>query len=71
MPNPDEQMNSPKERPLLIFVDHPFSGVQSSGGYWSASMNADDTSSAWIVFFDDLDVDYGGKDVPYYAWWGC
>ena len=47
---------------------HPFTNVQSSY-YWSATTSAASSSNAWVVYFNDGDVDDGGKSHSNYFVW--
>ena len=46
---------------------HPFSNVQAAD-YWSATVFATDTSSAWVVDFFNGFVVLGGKIETHFAW---
>lgn len=46
---------------------HPFSNVQSSI-YWSATTDANDTGSAWDVYFSIGGVGTGGKTNTNFVW---
>ena len=48
-------------------TDHPFDNVQSVG-YWSATTNAANPTSAFLVFFGSGGVTISFKDGGFGAW---
>ena len=53
--------------PVLSDNPRTFTGVQS-GIYWSSTTDADDTSSAWLVFLYHGHVNSYDKTYDYYVW---
>ena len=52
---------------LALPVGHPFS-IGEHGQYWSATTLANDTSQAWLVYFNGGAVGYGTKSWGASAW---
>jgi formylglycine-generating enzyme required for sulfatase activity len=48
-------------------MGHPFTNVQLDV-YWSATTNAGNPTSAWLVFFDTGKVLSGFKTITFHAW---
>jgi hypothetical protein len=47
---------------------HPFSNVQSSSFYWSATTFAFDASGVWVERFNDGGVGPSNKSNDYFVW---
>jgi hypothetical protein len=48
---------------------HPFVGVQTNNSYWSASSSANDTTTAWIVWFsNEVGMHASNKVDAFYVW---
>jgi hypothetical protein len=52
----------------LLAPGHPFSGIQTSFGYWTGTTDANDSALAWYLVASDGHVSLNSKSASIYVW---